>query len=298
MGWAVVTSLKDASPWQIPDAFVHELGHDGRSWRVTVARPQPAPAEGALTPVVYVLDPFGTLGAAVHIARTTSMLTNGALPPLLVVGVGPATDDFDELSRQRLFDLTPDGDDASAAAMAAAGVSVSFGGADMFLDLLVGVIAPEVESRYAGDPSDRTLAGGSLGGLAAAHALLTRPAAFRRYLLVSPSLFWGNARVLSSVAGLSATTSPLDVYIGTGELEETDADRVWPPMPADAQALMSNAKMITNMRSFGDQLRSLGRGGLTVQTEALRGEHHATVWPAAFHRGLLALHAPSYRLNG
>ena len=51
-------------------------------------------------------------------------------------------------------------------------------------------------------------------------------------------------------------------------------------------------------RAIADALDALGSPGLRVHWDVLPGEHHITVWPAAFSRGLLALHAPSYRLGG
>lgn len=54
-----------------------------------------------------VLDPFGTLGIPVHIARTPHLLSGGAFPALVVVGIDPDTDELTELYRLRSLDLTP-----------------------------------------------------------------------------------------------------------------------------------------------------------------------------------------------
>lgn len=290
-----MTNLGNAQPWQIADAGVHEFEHAGRRWRVTVARPQPTSADGTLTRVVYVLDPFGTLGTAVQVARTTHVLSQGLLPGLLIVGVGPASDEFLELSIQRLHDLTP-GQPSELTAKAMADAGVTTGGANAFLDLLIDRVAPQVEDRYGGNAADRTIAGWSLGGLAGAHALLTRPRAFRRYLLVSPSLWWGDRALLSAVASLPDDSGPLDVYLGAGEFEESSDDRSWPPVQgAEASTAMAEARMVTNLQAFAAGLRALQRSDVTVHDEVLAGEHHNTVWGAAFSRGLLALHASSYR---
>ncbi|MCA1722261.1 MAG: hypothetical protein LC779_14590 [Actinobacteria bacterium] len=56
--------------------------------------------------------------------------------------------------------------------------------------------------------------------------------------------------------------------------------------------------MVTNTRAFADALRALRRPGLTVHAEVLRGEHHNTLWASAFTRGLLALHAEGYQVDG
>jgi len=150
--------------WAIPDTAVHELEHDGRRWRVTVALP-PIPPADALTLVVYVLDPYGTLGTAVQVARITHLLSQGALPALIVVGVGPASDDLAELNQQRMLDLTPSIPDP--APVPPADAARMFGRGDVFLRLPVDVIAPYVESTHRGDPQDRTIAGGRWAGCSA-----------------------------------------------------------------------------------------------------------------------------------
>ena len=291
-------SLSEPTAWTVPDTAVHELEHVGRRWRVSVAMPLAA-ADGPAR-VVYVLDPLGTFGIAVHVARSLELLCPGSLPSLLVVGVGPATDDVGEALALRLGDLTPCAPDAPDAAQLAA-VGTAAGAADDFLGLLLDVVAPEVERRYDADPADRTLAGWSLGGLAVAHALLTRPHAVRRYLLVSPSLWWAGAEILRRVGDLAGVDASLDVYVSAAEHEQDAVERLWPPVaePVRAEVAEQIARnaMRDNARTFADGLRGLRLPGLTVHDEVLSGEHHSTTWAAAFTRGLLALHGESYRLR-
>ncbi len=291
-----MSAWTDLGAWTIPDTAVHALDHNGRRWRVTVAEPPMTRPGGGLRPVLYVLDPFGTLGTAVHVTRTTHVLSGGALPALVVVGVGPDTDDLAELQRLRSLDLTPSppAPDASPSVD-----GLIYGGAEDFLDLLTSVVAPHVEDRHDADQADRTLAGWSLGGLFAAYALLTRPAAFRRYLLVSPSLYWAGDQLFQRVSSLVCPPGDLKVYLAAGDLEEAAATRAW-PRPTDlatAETGMRNARMVSNTRRFAEALVALHLPTLSITAEILRGEHHTTQWASALTRGLLALHGDGYRLD-
>lgn len=291
-----MTAWIDSAPWSVPGATVYRLEHGGRPWRISVAEPLGPRDEGARRRVVYVLDPFGTFGTTVHVARITEVLGAGAFPGLLVVGVGPDSEDFAELHVRRHLDLSP------VAATAAGTEGIATGGGDAFLDLLVDVVAPYVEAHHGGDPADRTLAGWSLGALLGTQALLTRPRDFRRYLLVSPSLWWADAEILGRVERLTGCDAELAVYVAVGEREETTAERAWPPMPqmpqADYTEHMRAAGMVTRSRQLVEALRALHLPAMTVSFDVLGGEHHNTIWAAAVSRGLLALHATSYTVDG
>lgn len=259
--------------WTVPDTAVCRLEHAGRTWRLvagTTGGGPPAPGRGL--PTVYLLDPFGTFGSTLQIARTTRWLCGAAFPELLVVGVGPDTDDLAELVAARRRDLVPEE------------------GGEAFLDLLTGVVARYAEDRLGAGPEGRTIAGWSLGGLLGAHALATRPGAFSRYLLVSPSLYWDGAAVFHRLAAAPGKVAG-EVYLAVGEREQGAAELVWPPpddLPA-AEAARASAAMVGNTHRFADALRQ--RGAPRVLAETIADEHHNTVWAAAATRGLRWLHA-------
>ncbi len=129
-------------------------------------------------PVLYLTD-----GDA-HIAHTASTIEflarNGRMSELIVVGI---------TNTDRTRDLTP----TKAAAGGATGAPQfpTAGGADQFLKFIETELIPEVEKRYRVRPY-RILAGHSLGGLFAVHAMLARPEIFNSYVAVSPSLQWDN----------------------------------------------------------------------------------------------------------
>ena len=133
-------------------------------------------------PVLYMTD-----GDA-HIAHTGStvefLARNGRMSEMIVVGI-PNTDRARDLSPVKSSAKTPDG-------------KMQFpttGGANNFLKFIETELLPYVEKNYRVKPY-RILAGHSLGGLFAIHAMLTRPGVFNSYVAVSPALQWEKQEIL------------------------------------------------------------------------------------------------------
>jgi len=133
-------------------------------------------------PVLYMTDGDAHMG---HTASTIEFLTgNGRLPDLIVVGV---------TNTDRTRDLTPvKSTNKNAAGELQAPTS---GGADNFLKFFETELIPDIEREYRVQPY-RILAGHSLGGLFAIHAMITKPGLFNSYIAVSPSLQWENGEAL------------------------------------------------------------------------------------------------------
>lgn len=129
-------------------------------------------------PVLYMTD-----GDA-HIAHTSSTIEflarNGRMSEAIVVGI---------TNTDRMRDLSP----TKPATKGATGAPQfpTAGGADNFLKFIETELIPEIEKRYRVRPY-RILAGHSLGGLFAVHAMLARPDVFNSYVAVSPALNWDN----------------------------------------------------------------------------------------------------------
>src|SRR5215218_6764623 len=133
-------------------------------------------------PVLYMTDGDAHMG---HTASTIEFLTqNGRIPDLIVVGI---------TNTDRTRDLTP----VKSTNKNAAG-QLQFptsGGADNFLKFIETELIPEIEKEYRVQPY-RILAGHSLGGLFAIHAMISKPGVFNSYIAVSPSLQWENGEAL------------------------------------------------------------------------------------------------------
>lgn len=129
-------------------------------------------------PVLYMTDGEAHLG---HTASTIEFLArNGRISETIIVAI-PNTD--------RTRDLSPTKPDTKGAT--GAPQFPTAGGADNFLKFIETELIPDIEKRYRVRPY-RTLAGHSLGGLFAIHALLSRPEVFQSYVAVSPALQWDN----------------------------------------------------------------------------------------------------------
>jgi len=155
------------------------LGED----RVVLVRTPPGYETNKLRyPVLYMTDGDAHIG---HTASTIEFLTrNGRIPDLIVVGV---------TNTDRTRDLTP----AKSTNKNAAG-ELQFptsGGADNFLKFFETELIPQIEKEYRVQPY-RILAGHSLGGMFAIHAMISKPGLFNSYVAVSPSLQWENGEAL------------------------------------------------------------------------------------------------------
>jgi predicted alpha/beta superfamily hydrolase len=150
----------------------------GEERTILVRTPPGYERDGQRYPVLYMTDGdahiFHTSGTVSFLAR------NNRMPEMIVVGI---------TNTDRGRDLTP-----THVAQAPDNPNVRFptsGGSDKFLKFIETELIPHIESKYRVQPF-RALAGHSLGGLFAVHAMLSRPELFNAYIAVSPSLQWDN----------------------------------------------------------------------------------------------------------
>ena len=131
-------------------------------------------------PVLYMTDGNAHI---VHTSATVEFLAqNGRMSELIVVGI---------TNTDRTRDLSPTHVTTTVAGGGSALQFPTSGGADKFLKFIETELIPEIEKRYRVQPY-RILAGHSLGGLFAVHAMISRPELFNSYVAVSPALQWDN----------------------------------------------------------------------------------------------------------
>lgn len=255
---------------------------NGIDYRLFVRPPLREPAEGETTVAVYFLDGIRLFAPATMMALNYEALAY--VPPLVLVGIGYQDEPgvaWREENRTR--DYTPTAfapPDGHFLEHAPADWQRS-GGADAFLDVVATEIIPFIEERHDVDPADRVLVGKSTSGLAAVHALLTRPGLFTRHLIVSPAIWWddwlldrADRWVMREVRAHDEQDypAPTRAYLAAGAAE-------------------TGFGLVADVHVLADALRRRRGEGLAVHLDVLPGEQHEGVFPAAYMRGLVGLFA-------
>lgn len=161
-------------------------------------------------PVVMFLDGDYIFDFAVKACR--ELRTKGLLPPVLVAAVGYGLS-FGEPGNHRGRDYTP----------SASGEEPESGGANAFLEHLTGPLWEELSKRHPVS-EQRLIAGHSLGGLFALHALFQEKPFFSGALVGAPSVWWNQRHFLGELAKLRANKASLQgrLFLGIGE-EDTES---------------------------------------------------------------------------
>lgn len=149
---------------------------------VIVATPPGYSQPGSRFPVLFVLD--GSENLLTTVSASRALASAGRMPPAIVVAV---------VNTNRSRDFTP-----SLVATKELPPEVPATGADPFLQFLSTELVPLIDSKYRTYPM-RVIIGHSLGGLLAMHALAVKPALFRGYLTLEPSLWWDDRHPAKAV---------------------------------------------------------------------------------------------------
>ncbi|MBX3480203.1 MAG: alpha/beta hydrolase [Caulobacter sp.] len=249
---------------------------NGVDYVLYVRTPAPAAAGSGLLPVIVTLDAdYSFPLCAVHLEHLANRAAQAPQAILVSVAYPGNGEDPAGYRRNRSRDYTP-------VFVAEGGYGPEYqkasGGGPAFLKVLTEEILPLIAGRYPADRQDATLVGHSFGGLFAAWVLETRPDAFARYLMVSPSLWYADRHVPRLEAAgphrpLAATTR---VYLGVGALEE---------QPGNPN------HMVANLTAYAAALAARGDPNLRVAHRVFEDETHASIFPACFSTGLRQLFA-------
>jgi predicted alpha/beta superfamily hydrolase len=274
---------------------VHYLssGHVGDEFRIIVGGCEDAPTGVG---VLVVLDAFFFLGTALESVRLLAMAEH--IKPLLVVGVGYRPVTVADTTRLRQRDFSPVADPR------AEGDPAMMQGANQFAGFLEEELKPWILDRFDVARDDFGVFGYSQGGLFATHLLLTRPSAFQRYGIGSPSYWYGPKVIFETEESYANTHNdlPAKVYVSIGEYENPDGDdRHRDQMTPGAREASLRAEAEFPMedevgyaRALVDSLHSRGYPSLDLTFELLPGEYHPTAPPRTISRAVRHLFdAPS-----
>lgn len=268
---------------QLPQAQERLLGsrHTGKTYRIQTIAVGEQPPGGY--PVLYLLDGDAFFPIAASMAQGLEMRAEeNRAAPLLIVGIGYPGGKLLDLAA-RAEDYTPPSEHYTDTGDR---LSKRFGGAEAFRRFLDSELKPEIASRFTTHPQHQSLFGHSYGGLYGLYSLFEHTADFQNYLIASPSVWWNNKRILSSLPAFLNSRrqpgSPVSVRLSVGEYEQKPAPHL--PASHERQTILNRRGMVSHTRNIGQRLAAL------PDSAAVRV--HTEVYPAATHAGS-AYHALS-----
>lgn len=169
-------------------------------------------------PVVYILD-GGVEEDFIHLAglfRVNSQPWIDRFPEAIVVGI-------ENVNRRRDFTFAVPNIDFLDQLKYSKDFFPQYGGAEPYAAFLEGELIPYIDQHY-NTTSERTVVGESLAGLMSSYLLIKHPHVFSNYVIVSPSFWWGEEKLLdeTTVCLLNKIKHPVHVYVGLPNKEEDE----------------------------------------------------------------------------
>lgn len=269
----------DLQPYVLPLAYTYDFASriNGVTYRLDIRVPRSYAASAARYPLVLTLD--ADLAFPLTATISDKLAARSQLPEVIVVSVAyPAAFPSESQYRSnRTRDYTPffwpDG-----------GYGPEYqrvsGGGPAFLRVIRDEILPYIDRTVRTVPGERVLVGHSYGGLFAVYAFDHFAAMFDRYLIVSPSLWYGDRAAFKEqdVAAGTALERPTRVYLAVGALEGGDG----------------KGTMQEDLFRFARALTARCDRNLTVEARQFDDETHDSVFAAALSSGLRHLFAATF----
>ncbi len=264
-----------AKPYAVPSTEVIALRskHTGAAYQLFVALPSDYRTSKQTYPVVYMLDADYSFALVRNVVQ--HFVEREDLPPMILVAIAypGAANDRATYRMNRTRDYTPAY--APDGGYGAEYQKVS-GGGPKFRAFIATELMPLIERRYRADADDRTIIGHSYGGLFGTYVLFTQPDLFKRYILISPSLWYSNriALTMEESAARSGIKPDARVFFAVGSFENQPA---------------ANRPMVDDLTELVTKMKSRSNPRLTVRYRIYDGETHNSVFPGAVTRGLLTV---------
>jgi len=225
------------------------------------------PAEpGSGTNAIYVLDGQAQFKTVVDALSALGENRH------LVIGVGNIW------LRDR--DYTPTRVSPSASVDAAA--AAMSGGGERFFAHLANELLPYVDSHYPAG-SSRILIGHSLGGLLAVNILLNHPGVFDRFIVIDPSMWWDNGRLVTEAnSRLRRSFAPTALFLAIANSKHKDRNDI----DAVRSDTTENTALIRPSVLLLDQFKAHPGNGIAFDWRYYKDQEHMTVFPTAVKDGL------------
>jgi predicted alpha/beta superfamily hydrolase len=213
-------------------------------------------------PVLYMTDGDAHI---LHARGTVDFLArNGLMPDMIIVGI-TNTDRTRDLTPTRAANIQRDGSRVE---------QPTSGGAGKFLEFFEKELFPYVEANYRTAPF-RVVAGHSLGGTFALHALVAKPELFGGFIAASPYLAWDENLPLRSVAEFFKDRKEFKkvLFVSMGNEEAGD------PRP-------------TRFEKLEKSLSKAKASGFLWESKAMPDETHGSVVLRSYYWGLRKVFEP------
>ena len=262
-------------PYALPNTEVRQIqsATNNAVYQLFIATPTDYATAGKTYPVVYMLDADYSFALTRNVVQ--HFTERGKLPEMILVAIAypGAADDMEVYSSNRKRDYTPSASLAIGDSSAQDGQNGQ-GGAEHFRTFIADEVIPYIEAHYPVS-NDRTFIGHSYGGLFGSYVLLTQPELFKRYVIVSPSLWFDNGLMLR-VEEHAVSSRPIQAhaYFAIGALETRTT---------------TGAPMVQDLKQFTNKLEARRNSGLKVTLDVRAGETHESIFLGAVTRGLLTV---------
>lgn len=224
------------------------------------------PDSTTVYPVIYVLD-GSQYEDFPHIAGLAQFMNMyEILPKSIVVGIS-------NLGKSRYRDFTyPSSDKQDLEDLP------SSGGSEKFIAYLENEVMPLINKNYK-TSSHKTIIGQSLGGLLATEILFKKPYLFDDYVIVSPSLWWDNQKMVKD-----SDTFLKNLSKNSSEIKKIDANykkRIFVSLGKEHPTMHKVAdKLVSSIK----KLEETKNGTITLFYEPILDENHATILHLAVYK--------------
>ncbi|MBK7834325.1 MAG: alpha/beta hydrolase [Gemmatimonadetes bacterium] len=275
-------------PLQQVEAFTFQSPSMGVRFSVSVGLPPGYKAgDGKKYQALISTDGDWAFPAVNTAARSLA----GVIESPFVISIGTGADESEALwTQRRIYEFSPpDWDMKDVFGQLVGGLCAQMktepakctGGAPKFLNVIVSELIPLVKAKYPIDPDQLGLFGVSAGGFFASWAIFQPNSPFKKYVISSPAMAYGDGDIFRQEARYAKEHKdlPVGIYLSAGVLETGDAD------------LEGVGRIVSGTAHLAGVLAGRKYPGLKVVTEFHPGMGHVDVVGTAVVRGLRTLYA-------